>query len=538
MSDNSTTQNATQEQAHTPIAQRLTEAQKQQIMREKKAIEKLHIEWTADHFEVIMHPPIDLTAIMPSFITDPINDSISDTKVENAKILHPLISPMEHQRAKRYITVIKAFKKEYDGIVEAYRQSSIFEEDIPPRLTVAQKRAWRNYCELSPKSRLFWLLLIGSHLTSTLEMIDAVFDGNNADTDSFVATGEKYIPLLQAKPLNDMSKMTERHKKEFEDKAAGAILSVYRLKPGDDETELTIKLMADEALNCRLLTLAPSTKYLLFFVLVQFTHQNKYWHLTDKNAKQLELFMPTLTVRAPLEHYAKLRKRKTNEESLKKFRAEVVADIERLRAITLKGKWGAGRNSAIKIYGLINGGSVSRNMIMVDIDKDFARQLITAYVTRLPRTIWELDPRRPSLFPIALALCLHDSMYSNIQRGTNNIISLTSLLDTSGRDINTDHKTRGLYQAIDKDLEILVDSGILEQYTYCNSGNVPLSETQIEILLSNPREIADETYINYTLKDYPAEEQAKRLKKYNKRRQKQEAASKKAAKKKTAEAQF
>lgn len=530
MTDNNTVTNTAQEQHHRPIAEQLTDAQKQQLLRLKKAIDKLHVEFTDDHFKTIINPPIGITEIMPSFVSDDNGESNA-----RAEVLHPLISPTEQARIKRYIAIIKAFKKEYDSIIEAYRQAAIFEEDASPHLTVAQKRAWSNYGEISPKCRLFWLLIVGAHIISAQEMIGAVLDSATADTDridSFVATKRKYLRLLQAKPINDISKMTERHKKEVEDKAAGAILSIYRLKPGEEETELTIKLLADENLNRRLLTLAPSTKYFLFFILVQFTHQNKYWHLTEKNAKQLELFTPTLTIRAPLEHYAQLRKRKTNEESLKKFRAEVVADIERLRAITLKGKWGAGRNSAIKIYGLINGGAVSRNMITVDIDKDFARQLITAYVTILPRAIWELDPRRPSLFPIALTLCLHYSMYSNVERGTNNIISLTSLLNACGRDLNTDHKTE-LYQAIDADLEVLVDIGILESYVYHNSGGTPLSDTQLDTLVNNPREIADGIYIKYTLKDYPIQAQEERIKAYNKRRQQQKKASENAAKRKT-----
>ena len=384
-------------------------------------------------------------------------------------------------------------------------------------MTVAQKREWKNYPEFSADLRKFWLLLIASYLVSTADMINSILGNGTGMCFTQAANMRKYWSMLQAKPLCDTAEMQERHKRWQEDEFDKTKVAVYKLEKGD--TELTIR-SSEFNLDERLSTLAPSTKYLLFFTLVQFAYQNEYWHKTDKNEAQLELFKPNAVIQIPLKQYAKLRGRSTQPDSLKAFKRDTAIDIARLRSITLKGNWGTRKQRVIKIYGICSGGEISNDTITIKIDEDFARQLITSSVTYLPHEIFSLDARRPGLFPLAFSLCLHYSMYNNYKRGTYNIIAVKNLLRVRGgkrcNEFKGDrHYDRRIYEPFEADMNALVEGNILSSWEYCNKGGEPLTDAQLDGL---SHKTILELFIKYELKDYPTAEHKKRMEEYHKRK--------------------
>ena len=153
---------------------------------------------------------------------------------------------------------------------------------------------------------------------------------------------------------------------------------------------------------------------------------------------------------------------------------------------------------------------------LITFNPSTAELLIRSHVLKVPRAIFKLDERNPNTRPLARKLAFHYGLKRNREIGTADIISVEALLNacpgipsiSAVRAKNeVTGKLRGngsfmdrIRDPLERDLEQLVEAGILEGWNYCGPKKAKLPDEELDPL---DYETFSRLYITFKMKDEP-----------------------------------
>lgn len=271
-------------------------------------------------------------------------------------------------------------------------------------------------------------------------------------------------------------------------------------------------------------------------------------HFRAKEGQPLET-----AVAIPLEEYGRMRgydltprptttpeqaeaekKRLTNV--MHEIRKRANAELELLYSLSLS--WtepGKKRNGDYVDVRVLQSKGIKGGYINMRFSEDITNYLCHAFVMQYPLALQGVDERNPRTYNIGYKLALHHSMDNNRAKGTNNIISVKSLLEACG-DIPTfeevqaskdvGHWERRIKDPLEKALDTIQAEGVIQSWEYCNSKGVALEDGQASI---PDYHTFMELYILFTMEGEP--DQSERL---QRKAERKEATKKKRPRKKAA----
>lgn len=140
------------------------------------------------------------------------------------------------------------------------------------------------------------------------------------------------------------------------------------------------------------------------------------------------------------------KEQKRVEERLKDLKRTIRRDLTNISSILWSGEVTKGKNKGdYREMRIISSHSISRGIIRINFDIDAARFLANAaYEMQYPRVLLKHDNHKPNAYSIGYKLAFHGSNDNNYAQGTNNTLSVKSLL-AAASDIPTynDIKARG-----------------------------------------------------------------------------------------------
>lgn len=283
----------------------------------------------------------------------------------------------------------------------------------------------------------------------------------------FKEDAPKFVPLLQGPVTNELACINSR-------------LITPEISPYTGEGKISTDKLTIFLDNYNNLTkgLDLRTQMLLDFCTMVLTEQNNY------RGDDREL---NSTVYIPLERFMELCGIPLTKASKDKTRREVQEDLETLYHVSLEWTENSGRN--IKDYEkmrICSGQGIKKGVIKFDFSIPFAKYLVNSYVMQYPLELLKIDKRNPACFYIGRKIALHHSMYNNKLKGTDNIISVKSLLDdclvipTYEQVKETDrHLNQRIIAPFEKALNNLK---FIRCWEYCNSKGAPLTEEQLQAM--------------------------------------------------------
>ena len=131
----------------------------------------------------------------------------------------------------------------------------------------------------------------------------------------------------------------------------------------------------------------------------------------------------------PMETEEEQRKEQSRvAETIKKLKQSLKGDLENLKRLEWSGQ-GTGRNRGdFAKYSFISSYRVKGTTLYVNFDIDIAKYLVQAYVMQWSPALLMHDNRDPNSYVIGRKLLLQHSMDSNAAAGTDNTLSVKSLL--------------------------------------------------------------------------------------------------------------
>ena len=131
----------------------------------------------------------------------------------------------------------------------------------------------------------------------------------------------------------------------------------------------------------------------------------------------------------PKETEAEQRKEQARADNyIKRLKSFLKADLENLKRLEWEGK-GTGRNRGdFAKYSFISSYRVKGTTLYVNFDIDIAKYLVQAYVMQWSPALLRHDNRDPNGYVIGRKLLLQHSMDSNAAAGTDNTLSVKTLL--------------------------------------------------------------------------------------------------------------
>lgn len=178
------------------------------------------------------------------------------------------------------------------------------------------------------------------------------------------------------------------------------------------------------------------------------------------------------------------KERKRAKEAMKEVRQKVVRGLDALYNISLS--WHEKmRGKELDFYDtrIITSKGIRNGQVRMSFDPKLAKYLSTAYVAQFPVSILSLSDRYPSAYAMGRKCALHASMYSNVANERDNILSVETLLEASGRDAEsvTNRRHRQLIiEPFERDLDMLMECGVLSSWEYCQAKGAPLTDEQAE----------------------------------------------------------
>lgn len=259
--------------------------------------------------------------------------------------------------------------------------------------------------------------------------------------------------------------------------------------------------MVIEGYNDLLGTLRPSTAKLLDVLAMQLTEQNTF------NVKK-ERIKPDVEI--SLSEYSELKGMTLTKSSKDKLRQEASRDLEILRVAALR--WGdkkTKKRTSQPFTNITSSGEVRNSVIYYRFNLDFASLLIGAYAAFFPLNLLKLDERNVNLYAVGRKLFEHYCNIDNVERGINNIIGVTTILEVCNG-MPTYEEVMASDRRI-KDRIILPIEKILNtlkevcgySWEYCRSKKAPLMEEQCEGLENNDYSVFKTLYIHYEIPNMP-----------------------------------
>ena len=174
---------------------------------------------------------------------------------------------------------------------------------------------------------------------------------------------------------------------------------------------------------------------------------------------------------------------------MKDVRGKINDQLDVLYSLSLSWSEKKGRVSDYQDIRLLQKKGVKRGMISLQFSDDIARYLLGSYVMQYPEALLSIDERSPRAYRVGYKLAYHSSVKRNQERGTDDIISVSALLDACGDipDYDEVQKTdRGHWEnriktPLETALDSCVRSGVLDRWEYCGARKAKLSESEVDI---------------------------------------------------------
>lgn len=209
----------------------------------------------------------------------------------------------------------------------------------------------------------------------------------------------------------------------------------------------------------------------------------KYTQLSTYKQKQNLPLDDTITL--PIQEYVDFlglpnpEKKETRKEASKRLK-KFITPIHRFRY-----EYGEGNIKQYGAGGICSSFKFERGVLTFTFTQELARALNQGFVMQYPVDILSISERNPNAYPLARKLALHHSIYNNILRGTNNIISVAKLLESapeipSYEDVMASNRAwrKRIVEAFEKAMD---EIGSILTWEYCNSKKIPLTDNQAEI---------------------------------------------------------
>lgn len=271
--------------------------------------------------------------------------------------------------------------------------------------------------------------------------------------------------------------------------------------------------------------------------------------LLDTGAMQLTANAGKTTVTFSLKDYARYkgydvderptdtpaeaeRERKRIKTQLDNLRKEVTKDLNTLYSISIEwSEAGAGKDKGKMLdfdkRRIVDRTAIKNGNIIMTFSDSVAEYLTHYnYIMQYPKALLAIDERNPSAYTIGRKLALHNSMDNNAKRGTSDIISVEALLAECKDTIpsydnliatNNRNWRRLIADRLEQALEILVNNGVLTEWTYCSAKKAPVTDEQ----LSTTNYAGwSQLYITFKLADAPDQTERRQAKEEAKQKHK------------------
>lgn len=166
---------------------------------------------------------------------------------------------------------------------------------------------------------------------------------------------------------------------------------------------------------------------------------------------------------------------KAVQQRIKDFKKDVRRDLRDIKSVTWTAEETKGRNrgdyseiSIISSHRIING------LIIINFDVDAAAYLAKSYLMQHPNALFAVDNRNPNAYVLGYKIAQHNSMDVNVAKGTNNTLSVESLL-TAAPEIQSieELKAKGqrnwkdkIKRPLENSLNELIKVGVLRKWEY------------------------------------------------------------------------
>lgn len=270
-------------------------------------------------------------------------------------------------------------------------------------------------------------------------------------------------------------------------------------------------------------TLTESDKRLLDFCIFLLTKQN------DNGAKK----EPDCVVKFTVEDYADLLQKDISTKPLKdKLRRDIRNGFMRLRSTDLAITERGSKDGVFYNIGVAQATSGKRGAVFeFEFGHQIAKHLIkNHYIAYLHPGIFAM--KRGLGYALGRHLCIRYNLDNNVEKGTNDIVSVKSLLKTFNslpsieelRAQGDSHWQRRIQVKLERELDELVENGVLFDWDYCKAKKEPLTD---EELIFTYYEQFEAAYIWFVIVGEPdqTERRAKRAATKERRKARQEAAA-------------
>lgn len=181
-------------------------------------------------------------------------------------------------------------------------------------------------------------------------------------------------------------------------------------------------------------------------------------------------------------------KEKNRVKNLMKYiRKQISSDLDMLYNSSLT--WSESTNKANKDYlniRLISASAIRSGYIYMTFSQDFAKYLKLRRLTQYPTTLFSIPADKPNAYRIGQALSFHYNNDNNLKSGIANRMKISTLLEytdlMSIDEVRTKRKSwlAKLKEPLEKALDELYQKGVLSDWWYCKSKDIPLTDEEIQ----------------------------------------------------------
>ena len=402
--------------------------------------------------------------------------------------------------------IVNAIEKEdfLDYVAHRISELSMLKspEDAPPILRKLAEENFENCYEFILYALRVQLNAIGDHDEDRLDKVRAIVEKRVALW--YVKQHPDFLPMAHGKATDAFALMSNRD-------------AVIDRITGNATIDRFGVQLAIAKLNELHATLGVSTDKLLSTAIATFTQQNDFRHTKTKE--------PRRDVSINLKEYAQLlgydveehetgtpdeaeREKTRAKNQLDNARKAIKKDLDILQASTLT--WEEPIKQSVRNFdriSLVTRTKLENGHIRIWFTPEIAgylaeRNLITQYPTKLLR----ISGRQPTAYYIGRKLSEHYNIDNNVIRGTNDRISIPSLLKVASLDSyeEVQKKDRGhwverIKEPLEKALDTLTQEGVLRDWKYTHAKGVDLTEEEAYSITSY--EEYEKLYLHFTPAD-------------------------------------
>ncbi len=200
----------------------------------------------------------------------------------------------------------------------------------------------------------------------------------------------------------------------------------------------------------------------------------------------------------------------STEDRLKNFKKKLKKNLDNLKEDTTF-SWTEtirGKDKSYTNISFISGYRITKDTIVVELSLSAAEYLVSLNTfIQYPRSLYIIDDRDYNAFAIGEALARHYSMNNNVIRGTEQIISVLKLLESTSFPSYETLKNkrwgweRNIKEPLEKALEHLHQCGTIKDWCYSKAKGIRLTDEEAYQITSYEKFVS--LYIWYELTEYP-----------------------------------